>query len=82
MRAGSGQKEDQISVINAINKQPVRLDVAFPEVGIIAGQCMIHILWRKRFLPGKPIHNLFQKIKNMGADIPPELQRQREYLGY
>lgn len=27
-------------------------------------------------------NNLFQKIKNMGADIPPELQRQREYLGY
>ncbi len=27
-------------------------------------------------------NNLFQKIKNMGADIPPEIQHQREYLDY
>lgn len=32
---------------------------------------------------GQQIHhynNLFQKINNMGADIPPEIQKQREYL--
>ncbi|MCH5261703.1 MAG: hypothetical protein J1F42_02215 [Lachnospiraceae bacterium] len=26
--------------------------------------------------------NLFQKLKNMGASIPPEIQSQRDYLGY
>lgn len=26
--------------------------------------------------------NLFQKLKNIGAEIPPELQSQRDYLGY
>ncbi|MBD5513325.1 MAG: cyclic nucleotide-binding domain-containing protein [Lachnospiraceae bacterium] len=26
--------------------------------------------------------NLFQKLKNIGADIPPEIQSQRNYLGY
>ena len=26
--------------------------------------------------------NLFQKLKNMGAGIPPEIQSQRDYLGY
>lgn len=33
---------------------------------------------------GQKLHhynNLFQKIKNMGADIPPEIKAQREYLG-
>ncbi|MDD6810310.1 MAG: hypothetical protein PUD93_00330 [Lachnospiraceae bacterium] len=32
---------------------------------------------------GQKIHhmnNLFQKIKNLGADIPPEIQKQRNYL--
>ena len=34
---------------------------------------------------GQKIHhynNLFQKIKNMGAEIPPEIQAQRDFLGY
>ncbi|MDE7260185.1 MAG: cyclic nucleotide-binding domain-containing protein [Lachnospiraceae bacterium] len=26
--------------------------------------------------------NLFQKLKNIGAEIPPEIQSQRNYLGY
>lgn len=26
--------------------------------------------------------NLFQKLKNIGAEIPPEIQSQRDYLGY
>ena len=26
--------------------------------------------------------NLFQKLKNIGAEIPPEIQGQRDYLGY
>lgn len=26
--------------------------------------------------------NLFQKLKNIGADIPPEIKSQRDYLGY
>lgn len=33
---------------------------------------------------GQKLHhynNLFQKLKNMGVDIPPELKAQREYLG-
>ena len=63
MRTGSGKEENQIPIINAINKQPVRLDVALPKAAIITGQCMIHVLRRKRFLPGKRIHNLIQKIK-------------------
>ena len=34
---------------------------------------------------GQKIHhydNLFQKLKNINAKIPPEIQRQRDYLGY
>lgn len=34
---------------------------------------------------GQRIHhynNLFQKLKNIGAEIPPEIQAQRDYLGY
>ncbi len=34
---------------------------------------------------GQKIHhynNLFQKLKNMGAEIPPEIQAQRDFLGY
>lgn len=34
---------------------------------------------------GQQIHhynNLFQKLKNMNAKIPPEIQKQREYLDY
>ncbi|MDE6844399.1 MAG: hypothetical protein K2J99_01345 [Lachnospiraceae bacterium] len=34
---------------------------------------------------GQKIHhfnNLFQKLKNMGVEIPPEIQAQRDYLGY
>lgn len=34
---------------------------------------------------GQRIHhynNLFQKLKNMGADIPAEIKAQRDYLGY
>lgn len=34
---------------------------------------------------GQRIHhynNLFQKLNNIGAQIPPEIQSQREYLGY
>lgn len=34
---------------------------------------------------GQKVHhynNLFQKLKNMGVDIPPEIKAQREYLGY
>ncbi len=33
---------------------------------------------------GQKLHhynNLFQKLKNMGADIPPEIKAQRDYLG-
>lgn len=33
---------------------------------------------------GQKLHhynNLFQKLKNMGVDIPPEIKAQREYLG-
>lgn len=34
---------------------------------------------------GQKVHhynNLFQKLKNMGVEIPPEIKAQREYLGY
>ena len=34
---------------------------------------------------GQTLHhydNLFQKLKNIGADIPPEIRSQREYLDY
>ena len=34
---------------------------------------------------GQQIHhydNVFQKLKNIGAQIPPEIQSQRDYLGY
>lgn len=34
---------------------------------------------------GQRIHhynNLFQKLKNIGAEIPPEIQAQRDFLGY
>lgn len=45
--AGQGQHEN--IVLNAVDQQPVRLDVALPVAYPVSGQSMVFVLFRKRF---------------------------------
>lgn len=49
MRTCSDESEDKIFSIEQVNKEPIRCNMAFAEMGVIAGQGMVFILRRKRF---------------------------------
>ena len=44
MRTRPEEKQLQLFLLDPVHKQPVRLDMAFPEAGIVAGQIMVPVL--------------------------------------
>ena len=47
VRPGAGQRQHKYIVLDAVDEQPVRLDVAFPMAHPIAGQLMVFMLLRQ-----------------------------------
>jgi len=52
MGSCSRKKEDEIFLINSIDKKPIRLDVTFAKADEITGKIMIPVLIGERFHPG------------------------------
>jgi hypothetical protein len=48
----SRKKENEVFIIDTVDKKPIWLDVTFAEANKITRQTMIPILCRKRFHPG------------------------------
>ena len=44
MRTRPEEKQLQLFLLDPVHKQPVRLDMAFPEAGIVASQLMVPVL--------------------------------------
>mgnify|MGYP004693917507 CR=1 FL=1 len=51
VRSGAGEGQHQNIIFNAINQKPVRLDMTLPMPDPITRQCVVFILFRKRFTP-------------------------------
>ena len=62
VRSSAYQSQHQHIVFNSVNKQPVRLDVAFTMTAPVSGQLMITILFRQCFANRQQFHNLFQQF--------------------
>ena len=61
MGSCSRKKEDEIFLINSIDKKPIRLDVTFTVSDPISGQGVVVILVRERFTKRKMSDDLLQK---------------------
>ena len=67
VRSGSHKKQLKLFVFYAVNKQPVRRDMTFPETGIISGQKMIAIFFLKRFTGSEFIDHHAKKVNVVAA---------------
>ena len=71
VRPGAGQRQHQHIVLNPVDEQPVRLNVAFPMPRPIAGQVVIAVFIRQRFTHRQQRHDLFQQFDFLAAlDCP------------
>ena len=61
MRSGSGEKKDQFLSVNAVDKKPIRQDMAFSKSGIIPGQFVIAIFRGQGFLFCQGLHSLIEQ---------------------
>ena len=59
VRPGAGQRQNQHIILNTVNEQPVRENVTFPMAHLIAGQIVIAVFIRQRFLYRQQRHDLF-----------------------
>lgn len=67
MRPGAGQRQHQHIVIKAVDKQPVRENVAFPMNHPIAGQIVVAIFLRQWFAHRQQRYDLFQQLNFQAA---------------
>ena len=58
------QHQNQQSVIDFIDQQPVRLDVTFPAVLVVTGQIVVAVFWCKGFPVCENIDDL-KKLLNI-----------------
>ena len=62
VRAGTSQRQDENIVLDAVNQQPIWLDVAFAMTDPIPGQGVILVCVRKRFTHSQRCDHIFQQI--------------------
>ena len=62
MSTGARKEKDEPILMDPVHKQPIGLDVAFAEAGIISGQRMILVYGRKLFAGGKHLNYLIQQV--------------------
>lgn len=47
--SGAGQRQHQNIILNAVDEQPVRLDMAFPVADLVTGQSVVSVFLWERF---------------------------------
>ena len=67
MSSSSGQKQNQIIVVDAIDQQPVRLNVTFPETFVNSGKFVIVIFSFKRLHIREFCHDFVKQSKVVTA---------------
>ena len=67
VQSGAGQRQYQHIVLNAIDEQPIRQDVAFPMPSPIAGKLMVSVFIWKRFAHWEQSYNPFQQFDFQAA---------------
>lgn len=67
MSSSSGQKQNQIIVVDAIDQQPVRLNVTFPETFVNSGKFVVTVLGFKRLHIREFCHDFVKQIKVVAA---------------
>ena len=66
------QRQHQNVVFDAVNQQPVGLNVAFPMPDPIAGQFVVAVFGRQRFAVGQHGDDVFQQLNFNARWIPLE----------
>lgn len=62
MAAGTGQSQNEHIVFDAVDEQPVWLDVTFTMADPIASQSMVSVFLRERFPTRSGADDIIQKI--------------------
>lgn len=57
-----GKKQDEVITIDAVDQQPVGLDVTFTEADVIPSQFVVMVFNREAFASGERGYNLIEKF--------------------
>lgn len=57
--SGAGQRQHQNIILNAVDEQPVRLDMAFPVADPVTGQSVVAVFVGQRLTKRKMCDNIF-----------------------
>lgn len=64
VRAGANSTQNQISTVNFVNQQPVRFNMALSVVPVISGQCVVTVLFGKRFFFQQHGNDFFSALRD------------------